>query len=201
MTYMDSDGSGGSSPTNMSAEKAAARAWLERCAPEYRAILDQALSADPDWVPASQDGGFLDSWQETREQTQTAVRAFIDAQDQWNDKDPDPDCKLCMGDGDSGYAEAVAGEIKSIRCSCAREWVDPCPTWDELRAMLHFRLNPGTPKDERMRARYEAGRKQYREDWTKWSVERVTDMIAEEDDDAAIYRAMRKHIMRDRGLL
>lgn len=167
MTYMDSDVSGGSSPSNMSAEKAAARAWLERCAPEYRAVLDQALSTTHEQlVPTTHeqlDGGFLDSWQETREQTKAAVDAFVDSR--------------------------------------TEPWVDPCPTWDELRALLPFRLNPGTPKDERMRARYEAGRRQYREDWTQYSVEHLTDMIAEEDDDAAIYRAMRRHVMRERGLL
>lgn len=136
----------------------AARAWLDRCSPEYRAVLEQALHSDVEAL----GGGFLDSWQETRLRTEVAVGAFIEAE------------------------------------KSKQEWVDPCPSWDELRP---HNIKPGSPHDDRLRARYEAGRAEHREDWTKWSVKHVTKMIQEEDDDGLIYRAMRKHIMRKLGLL
>lgn len=142
----------------MSAEMEAAQAWLERCSPEYRAVLEKALHAD---VEALGDG-FLDSWQETRLRTQVAVGAFIDAE------------------------------------RAKQEWVDPCPSWDDIRP---HGVTAGSPRDERMRARYEAGRLEHRENWTKWEVARFTDMIREEEDDSTIYRAMRQWVMRQRGLL
>ena len=136
----------------------AERAWLDRCSPEYRAVLEKALHADVDAL----GGGFLDSWQETRLRTEVAVGAFIDAE------------------------------------RSKQEWVDPCPSWDDIRP---YGVTAGSPRDERMRARYEAGRAEYREDWTTWDVARFTDMIREEEDDSTIYRAMRQWVMRERGLL
>ena len=139
-------------------DREAAQAWLDRCSPEYRAVLEKALHADVDAL----GGGFLDSWQETRLRTEVAVGAFIDAE------------------------------------RSKQEWVDPCPSWDDIRP---YGVTAGSPRDERMRARYEAGRLEYREDWTKWEVARFTDMIREEEDDSTIYRAMRQWVMRQRGLL
>lgn len=212
----------------------AERAWLDRCSPEYRAVLEQALHADVEAL----GGGFLDSWQETREQTRAAVDAFTDAQKRERGQvyvyggeaeDKSDEFSRRMEEQDGAFRmtmERLAGESdeqkrrredESIKrmvipmdtkdVTIGREWtfigghgqwVDPCPSWDEIRP---HGVRHGTPRDERLRARYEAGRAEHREDWTKWSVEHVTRMIQEEDDDGVIYRAMRKHIMGKLGLL
>lgn len=171
MTNMTDGNTDPSTSTNHEAE----RAWLDRCSPEYRAVLEQALHADVEAL----GGGFLDSWQETRLRTSVAVGAFIDAQKR--EREDEAIKRLVIPDGRDRAA-----------------WVDPCPSWDAIRP---HGVTAGSPRDERMRARYEAGRLEYREDWTTWDVARFTEMIQEEEDDATIYRAMRQWVMRGRGVL
>lgn len=166
----------------------AERAWLDRCSPEYRAVLEQALHADVEAL----GGGFLDSWQETREQTRAAVDAFTEAQKRQREDESIKRMVIPVS------TEDVTSGREWTFIGGHGQWVDPCPSWDEIRP---YGVRPGTPRDERMRARYEAGRAEHREYWTQWSVEHVTKMIQEEDDDGVIYRAMRKHIMGKLGLL
>ena len=178
----------GSHENPSSTNHGAARAWLDRCSPEYRAVLEQALHADVDAL----GGGFLDSWQETREQTRAAVDAFTEAQKRQREDESIKRMVIPVSTED-----VTSGREWTFICGHG-QWVDPCPSWDEIRP---HGVRPGTPRDERLRARYEAGRAEHREDWTKWSVEYVTRMIQEEDDDGVIYRAMRKYIMGKLGLL
>ena len=194
MTNMNDGCTDSQSSTNHEAE----RAWLDRCSPEYRAVLEKALHADVDAL----GGGFLDSWQETRLRTQVAVGAFIEAQKREArevyvyggvPEDKSEEFSRRMDERESAFEltlKRLAGK--------SDEWVDPCPTWDEIRP---YGVTAGSPRDERMRARYEAGRAEYREDWTTWDVARFTEMIQEEEDDATIYRAMRQWVMRERGVL
>lgn len=178
----------------------AERAWLDRCSPEYRAVLEKALHADVEAL----GGGFLDSWQETRLRTEVAVGAFIDAQKREREargvyvyggvpEDESEEFSRRMRE-----SEEAIGLTMDRLAGKSDEWVDPCPSWDDIRP---YGVTAGSPRDERMRARYEAGRAEYREDWTTWDVARFTEMIQEEEDDATIYRAMRQWVMRGRGVL